>query len=52
MEDWQYSSYHTLLTDKKTILKRNDVLEWFNGKEDFIKYHQQPIDLKVDFDFD
>ena len=52
MEDWPYSSYNTFLSNKKTLLKRQDVLEWFNGKEDFIKFHQQPIDPKIDFDFD
>ena len=52
IEDWPYSSYHTFLSNKKTLLKRDDILEWFNGKDDFIKYHKQPIDPKTDFDFD
>ncbi|MFM9944439.1 MAG: transposase, partial [Bacteroidia bacterium] len=52
IEDWPYSSYNSFLSDKKTLLKREDVLDWFYGKEDFIKYHQQPIDPKMDFDFD
>ncbi len=50
--DWPFSSYSTFLSNKKTLLQCEDVLEWFNGKDDFIKYHQQPINPKVDFDFD
>lgn len=44
--DWAYSSYHTLLSDRPTRLKRDDVLDWFNGVNDFQTIHQQAIDIK------
>jgi putative transposase len=43
---WIYSSYNSLLSNGKTLLLRDEVLTWFGGKDEFIKFHQQPIDLK------
>ena len=37
--EWQYSSYHAFISEKPTKLKRNSVLEWFGGKEPFLKFH-------------
>ncbi len=36
---WRNSSYHAFITTKKTLLKRQSVLEWFGGKEAFLKFH-------------
>jgi putative transposase len=43
---YPWSSYHTMLSDKFTKLKRNEVLELFGGKENFIYYHNQEQDLE------
>jgi len=40
---WTYSSYHALLSQKPTRLKRDDVLTWFNGAAAFQASHQQAI---------
>ncbi|MDQ3843681.1 MAG: hypothetical protein M3342_06655 [Bacteroidota bacterium] len=37
---YPYSSYQSLLSDKPTKLKREEVLDWFGGKEQFIQYHE------------
>ncbi len=37
--DYPHSSYHTLLHTAPTILKRNEVLNWFGGKNEFEKFH-------------
>jgi len=50
--DWPYSSYHSFISKKDSLLKRDEVFEWFNGKDDFLAYHNQPIDPKIDFEFD
>jgi len=50
IEDWNYSSYNTLLSNKTTLLKRIETLDWFNGRDQFILYHKQPIDLKMDLE--
>lgn len=36
----QWSSWHTILSDKPTHLQRKEVLEWFGGKQQFIDVHK------------
>ena len=45
--EWPYSSYHTLLSEKATHLRRQDVLEWFGGRDSLMAMHEQafPEDL-------
>lgn len=40
-QDYKWSSYRTILSRSPTLLKRNEVLEWFGGKELFIKAHRK-----------
>jgi REP element-mobilizing transposase RayT len=37
--DWPYSSYHTLLSDKPTHLRRDTVLSWFDGTQGVAALH-------------
>lgn len=37
---YPYSSFQSMLSDKPSKLMRNEVLEWFGGKEHFILYHE------------
>ena len=39
LEEWKYTSYNAFLSDKSTFLKRNEVVEWFDDKENFIFMH-------------
>ena len=39
MEDYPWSSYGSLVSDKTTKLQREEVLEIFNGHQNFIDYH-------------
>ena len=39
--NYKYSSYNSLIGDKGTKLKRDEVLELFGGKEQFINYHSE-----------
>ena len=41
--DWPYSSYHAILSQKPTRLKRDDVLDWFSGTAAFQSAHQQAV---------
>ncbi len=41
--EWPYSSYHTLLSGKATHLKREEVLEWFGGRDSLMAVHEQPF---------
>lgn len=40
MNDWEYSSYHSHLSTKQTLLTRKEVLEWFGGVDEYLKFHQ------------
>ena len=35
---WPY--WHTILSDKPTLLKREEMLEWFGGRQQFIDTHK------------
>jgi putative transposase len=39
IRDWPHSSYHSLLHSRETSLKREEVLAWFGGAEEFCKLH-------------
>ena len=36
---YAYSSYQSMLSTKPTLLKRQEVLDWFGGREQFIRSH-------------
>lgn len=42
-QHWLHSSFHALVCNKPTRLQRNAVLEWFGGKKEFLKFHDQNI---------
>jgi hypothetical protein len=37
--DWKYSSYGIILTEKRTIIKRDEVMKWFGTKEEYLSLH-------------
>jgi hypothetical protein len=41
--EWHWSSWHSLLSETSTKLKRNEVLEWFGGKEKMIQTHNEMV---------
>lgn len=42
-EEWPHNSYHAYLCDKPTQLIREEVLGWFGGRDEFIKFHQKKL---------
>lgn len=50
IEDWKWSSYHSLLSESDTLLLRRDVIEWFGSRERFIDFHRQLIFPKGSID--
>ena len=48
--DWKHDSYLSLLSDAPTSLLRNEVMDWFGGKNEFIRFHQQPVTIKIDIE--
>ena len=51
IEEWKHSSYHAFLSNKKTKLNRENVLEWFGGKNDFEKFHQWKPEMDFELHF-
>ncbi len=44
-EDWQFSSYNAIVSNKKTMINKKDVLNWFGDLNNFIFCHQHPPEL-------
>lgn len=45
IDDWPYSSYKQIISTQPTLVEREVVLKWFNGRDGFIQYHQQAPNL-------
>lgn len=43
---YPWSSYETIISDKPTKLKREDVIEFYQNKENFIEYHNSEQNLQ------
>ena len=41
--DWKYSSYGMILTEKPTVIKRDEVMKWFGTRDDYLSLHNQWI---------
>lgn len=41
LTDWRYTSYSAMLSEEPTNVSRQEVLDWFGGKEGFVRRHQQ-----------
>jgi len=39
-KQWPHSSYNSYLSDKTSLLRREEVLEWFGGRANFIASHK------------
>lgn len=37
--DWKYSSYGIILTEKKTIVHREETMKWFGTKDEYLSLH-------------
>ncbi len=41
-ENWKFSSYSEILSEKPTFLQKVQVVDWFEDKENFIYCHKHP----------
>lgn len=42
---WKYSSYNAIVSKKTTLVKREQVLQWFGGMANFMYCHLRPMEL-------
>jgi REP element-mobilizing transposase RayT len=47
ISDWNYSSFRKILENDTAWLSVKTVFEYFGNLHEFIKYHNQPINLKI-----
>lgn len=47
---YKWSSYQTIVSEKQTVVAREEVLEWFGGKDHFTKDHKDMADYFYNFD--
>jgi len=52
LRDWKYSSFESFFSEKATLLKRAEVIDWFNNKEDFYTFHKKEIKEKAIIDLE
>lgn len=45
--DYPYTSYHAIVSQKRTKVSREDVIDLFGDKEAFVEYHVQEKDYSV-----
>ncbi|MBI4674191.1 MAG: transposase [Chloroflexi bacterium] len=45
--EWQWSSYHALLTNGRTQLERDEVLGWFGSAANLASFHQGMVDERA-----
>ena len=45
--DWPYSSYQEILSETSFFLKKEEVIDWFNNKENFIHFHSQQVEKET-----
>ena len=49
IEQWKHSSYVKIITEQSSLIKKNMVLDWFGGVDEFKKYHGHMIkDWKIE----
>lgn len=47
-EEWPFSSYREIVSDKATHLKSEELISWFEDTENFVHFHcQQPEDIEI-----
>ena len=44
LETYQWSSYRELIGNWRTKCRRDEIHEWFGGREGFIRFHQEKLD--------
>ena len=52
IDEWEFSSYKSFLSNKPTRLLRNEVIEWFGNVDRFEIFHQQPIFCRKGWEFE
>jgi putative transposase len=47
ISDWKFSSYHSIISDEKTFLEKNQVIDWYGGQDEFLLFHNKEVDSSI-----
>jgi REP element-mobilizing transposase RayT len=50
IQEYPWSSYGSIISDRPTRIQRDEVIEFYGSKENFVAYHQGERDLEAIFD--
>jgi len=51
-EGWHYSSFNSILSNKPTLLAREQIIDWFGSKESYLDFHlKETIQLNTDWEY-
>lgn len=45
--EWPHSSYHSHLSDRPTKLNRQEVIQWFGERKEFLEFHASFQDVRL-----
>jgi REP element-mobilizing transposase RayT len=45
---WQWSSYDSILSDKPSKIRKNEVIAWFGNKPEYLNYHSELQKIMLD----
>lgn len=46
---YPYSSYLSLISSKPTSLQRDELIDWFGGKEEFVRFHEGNREIMIEY---
>ncbi len=46
LKDWEFSSYRSILSDKPTVIQRDEVINWFDDRANFKYWHKIEPDME------
>lgn len=52
MHDWRWSSFNDIQQEEPSLVKREEIIQWFGNKEEYLRFHQRPIDVRTQTEMD
>ena len=46
-DEWKYSSYQAFISNKKTMLERDEIILIYGNEKNFMEFHKQEVDVEL-----
>ncbi len=50
--DWRWSSFSDIVQAEPSLVKREEIIQWFGNKEEYLRFHQRAIQARTHFEMD